>query len=407
MQRKFLASTIIILAMMACSSDREKLPIAPKIQAVENGLVEFVPGPQGQAPAPRKMALPDRMAFHKVPGLSIAVINDNTVEWAKAYGSLDAETGKPVTAESIFQAASTSKLLTAVLVLHFAERRKLDLDADVNLYLKSWKIPDNDFTREKKVTLRLLLSHQSGLPMTNFGHDEKAGIPTLIQVLNNESPARNKPAVVEFVPGSRWQYSNIGYDVLQLFLQDISGRSFATIARETLFEPLGMNSSTFEYPLTPALHPREARPHDDQGVAREPSLPPTALAHGGLMTTPSDLARFTIEQMRAYQGKSSLVLSQSMTHKLFHKELDLDPKLFGFPIGEGLGVFLQGEGDSLMFAHPGSNLPGTTCWLQGYPGLGKGAVIMANGANGDLLSLEVLSALTDVYNWPRPMPPSS
>jgi CubicO group peptidase (beta-lactamase class C family) len=306
-----------------------------------------------------------------------------------------------VTTESIFEAASTSKLITAAIALHYVQDGALKLDEDVNAYLKSWRIPENEFTSEKKVTLRLLLTHQAGLPMTDFGHEEKTGFPTLIQVLKGESPAQNKPAIVEFVPGSKWQYSNIGYDVVQLLLEDVAGKPFEQIAREIVFEPLGMKSSTFAYPLGPALQAREAMPHDQTGAAGEPGMNYTALAHGNLMTTPSDLARFAAELMLAYQGKSERILSKDMARQMFRRELDLDPGAFGgIAVGEGLGVMLRGNEQNFSFLHPGSNLPGTTSWLEACPVSGQGVVIMANGAMGDLLSLEILPAVISGYQWP-------
>jgi CubicO group peptidase (beta-lactamase class C family) len=372
-----------------------------RIRNVENGLVEFQVGPKGIEPTQKKAALAERMGFYKVPGVSIAVIDGNQIEWAKGYGVLKAGATPPVTPDSLFQAASTSKLLTAAAALHFVEKGKLALDEDVNKFLKSWKLPENDFTREKKVTLRLLLSHRSGLPMTNFDHDEKVGIPTLVDVLKGQSPARNKPAMVGFVPGSQWQYSNIGYDVVQLLLEDVTGKPFARIAKETIFNPLGMSSSTFNYPLPPKLRVKEAMPHLESGAAGDPSMPPTALAHGGLMTNPSDLAKFIIELMFAYQGKSDRLLSQAMARQLFTKEVDLDPGVFGgFAAAQGLGVFLVGQDKNFSFAHPGSNLPGTSCWLEGCPEVGKGFIVMANGAGGDLLALEIRSAVIKEYRWP-------
>ena len=141
-------------------------------------------------------------------------------------------------------------------------------------------------------------------------------------------------------------------------------------------------------------------PHDQTGAAGEPQMTPTALAHGGLVTTPSDLARFAIELMSAYQGTSERMLSQDMARQMLHREIDLDPAQVGFPLGEGLGVLLRGTDGSFSFLHPGSNLPGTTCWLEACPGSGKGVVIMANGAEGDLLSLEILPAVISEYQWP-------
>jgi CubicO group peptidase (beta-lactamase class C family) len=126
------------------------------------------------------------------------------------------------------------------------------------------------------------------------------------------------------------------------------------------------------------------------------------VAQGGLVTTPSDLARFAIELMRAYQGKSRRVLSQNMTRLMFQKELDLDPEILGFPMGEGLGVLLRGTGQDLSFLHPGDNFPGASCWLVGFPAQGKGAVIMTNGAKGNLLAMELLASIGKEYKWPKP-----
>lgn len=160
-----------------------------------------------------------------------------------------------------------------------------------------------------------------------------------------------------------------------------------------------MKNSTFAYPLDERLQANEAWPHDAEGILREPAMGPPALAHGGLMTTPSDLAILAIELMRAYNGRSDRLLSKEMARRMFTKVLDLDPGIFGgFPLGEGLGVFLYGEGDNLLFLHPGSNLPGMTCWLSGNPNTGGGAAIMTNGAQGEILALEIISAVNREYS---------
>jgi CubicO group peptidase (beta-lactamase class C family) len=404
--RKCIVLAIILLTGISCSSQNKALEVERRIQNIENGLAEFTTPMDMFEPdsawAGSTLTLAERMAHYRVPGVSIAVVNDNDIEWAKGYGTAEAEADMSVTTETVFQAASTSKLVTAVIALHFVEQEKLGLDVDVNQYLKSWKIPENEFTGESKVTLRYLLTHQAGLPVTNFDREENADYPTLIQVLNGESPAVNEAAGVGYVPGTRWQYSNLGCLVIQQLLEDISGRPFAEIARETLFEPLGMTSSTFVYPLEGELQEREAMPHDAEGIAREPAMHLTALAHGGLMTTPSDLARLSIDLMRAYQGLSGpppRSLSQGMAQQLFRRELDLDPRMFGVPLGEGLGVLLYGEGPDFLFAHPGSNLPGTNCWLIGSPESGKSAVIMTNGAMGEVLAMEILRAIMSEYRW--------
>ncbi len=338
------------------------------------------------------------MEYYSVPGVSIAVVSGYKLEWAKAYGTMNVKTAAPVTTESIFEAASTSKFVTAAIALSFVERGLIDLDADVNDYLKTWKVPENEFTVSEKVTLRRLMSHTAGLPTTNFDHAENMPYPTLIDVLKGEPPALNKPAVPGIVPGTKWQYSNIGYDVIQLLLEDVSGKPFQQIAEEVIFNPLGMKNSSFAYPLDAGRKEREAMPHDDQGVLREPLMHLTALAHAGLSTTPTDLAHFASEIMLSYQGRSHKILSQDMAKQLFHRECDLDPRMFGLPISEGLGVFVMGEGKDLVFTHPGSNLPGLNCWLIGWPARGTGAVVMTDGAKGEVLAIEIIAAIDLEYN---------
>jgi CubicO group peptidase (beta-lactamase class C family) len=396
------AALLLIGAFAGTQAAGEDARVSQRIKAVENSLVEFNPGvplPAGQPP--KLLALAERMAFYKVPGVSIAVINGKRIEWSKGYGVIKAGSPAPVNPGSFFEAASTTKAVVAAIVLGLAQEGKLDLDTDVNLYLKSWRVAENDLTRKQKVTLRLLLSHRAGLPATNFPYDEKGAPPTLLQVLKGEPPAGNKAAVVELLPGSKWQYSNIGYVVIQQLLEDVLGKPLAEIAKERVFTPLRMASSTFVYPLDPTRRKNEALPHDEQGAPAAPSMHPTALAQGGLMTTPSDLARFACELLRAYKGRTGRLLTPASVRLMLSKEVDLDPQIFGIPAADGLGVFLTGSGSGFCFSHPGYNSPGASSWLLAYPELGQGAVIMTNSAKGELLTLEIISALRAVYGWPE------
>jgi CubicO group peptidase (beta-lactamase class C family) len=161
-----------------------------------------------------------------------------------------------------------------------------------------------------------------------------------------------------------------------------------------------MSHSTFVYPLDSGKKKQEAMPHDAEGISREPGMSTTALAHGNLTTTPTDLAAFTLEMIRSYQGKSEKILSQRTTKQLFTIEGDTDdlikrllPNAF-----DGLGVFLVGEGKDLAFAHPGTNDPGFTSWLIGWPERGTGVVIMTNGIQGHSLSMEIINAIHREYN---------
>jgi CubicO group peptidase (beta-lactamase class C family) len=401
--RGLIVVTAIPLIFLACAQETARRGVDQRIASIESSLIEFttpLAALEGHSTDPKGLrTLAERMEHYKVPGVSIAVINEYALEWAKAYGVLEAGGTEAAATDTYFQAASTSKFVTASIVLELVERGILDLDEDVNNYLKSWKVPESDFTREQKVTLRLLLTHQAGLPTTNFSQQDGAPDPTLVQILEGELPAMNKPAVVEYTPGSKWQYSNIGYDVIQQILEDTLGKPFPQIAQEILFENLGMENSTFVYPLAPRLRAAEAMPHDAEGTAREPGMTPAASAHAGLMTTPSDLGILAIELMRAYEGSSERLFAKETALRMLGKELDLDPQMLGVPLGQGLGTLLYGENESLVFLHPGSNLPGMTCWLSGQPETGKGAVIMTNGAMGEVLALEIVSAIVREYDW--------
>ena len=377
--------TAIIAFTSTCGfAQKHEIETQKKIKNIENSI--------------NNTSLTDRMNFYKIPGVSIAVVNNFEINWAKAYGVINTQTKIPVTTATYFETGSVAKLFTAATALYFVEKGIIELDENVNKYLKSWKIPENEFTHEKKVTLRLLLTHRSGLPSTNFPY-EKGKKPTLIQVLKGKLPAKNEAAVVEYIPGSDWEYSNIAYVVIQLLLEDITGNSFSEIVNKTVFEPLDLHSSTFENISNENLR---AMPHFPSGELGVSHMHPSALAHGNLLSTSSDLALFTIELMKAYTGKSHKILSQNMVRQMFKSELKLDPAIFGgVPFNQGLGTFLQGEGESLFFGLTGDNYPGATAFLGGIPKSGKGILIMTNGAAGLPLALEIFEAVKKEYDWPN------
>ena len=339
----------------------------------------------------------ERMEELRIPGVSVAVIEDYEVREILFFG----QTGKnaAVNRHSLFQAASVSKLVTALLVHYYAAQGILDLDTDVNKYLSSWKIPGNPYTGEQAVTLRLLMSHRSGLPSTNFDYMPGQVIPTLNQILDGKPPALNKPAIPEEVPGRGWAYSNIGYALIQKILEDRLGKPLQEIAKEALFQPVGMDLSTFDYPLPGALAGNEAMPHGKDGKLLPPELSSPAKAQGGLLTTPEELARLLVELLKASKWESE-VFPKPVADGLLHPAIALPFKMYGQDTRMGLGALLLGEGKQLAFMHNGYNSPGSVCVAIGFPYLGKGAVVMANSANGETLYLEILAALAETYGWP-------
>jgi len=373
----------------------------PPLADIENHLPEFAPGSLIAPATPDRHSIAERMVAYKIPGVSIAVIDAYQIQWAKGYGILKNGGTDPVNQQSLFQACSTSKMVTAPIALRLVEQGVLNLDTDVNTYLKSWQIPENEFTRLQKVTLRSLLTHQSGINRPDGGFEwEDGSTPTLVQILKGEAPAKVQAAHVESTPGSKWQYANFGFTIIQLILEDILGKPFEDIAEEEIFTPLGMKDSTFRYPLGAEWARREITLHGKEGQPTQPGLIPSAVAHGGLLTTPSDLARFGIELMRSFNGQSRILLSSGMVHQIFRQETWVeDLTAFGFPFGQGLGVFLTKDGNNTIVFHPGGNDPGASCLLCLLPETGQGAAIMTNGLQGLLLTVEIVSAIAHEYHW--------
>jgi CubicO group peptidase (beta-lactamase class C family) len=336
------------------------------------------------------MSLADRMADYKVPGVSIAVIDNFKIEWAKGYGFKEAGRNDPVTTQTLFQAASISKPVAAFAALHFVEKGILDLDENVNKKLVSWKVPENEFTKEKKVSLRGILSHSAGLTVSGFrGYTQEEDAPSLRQILDGEKPANSAAIRVNIEIGKKYRYSGGGFTVMQQLLIDLFNKPFPKIMQETVLKKLGMTNSTYEQPLQESIKANAATAHHINGKSikgKWHTYPEMAAA--GLWTTPSDLCRFAIEIMLSKAGKSNKVLSQDMIQQMLTVQ-----------IGEvGLGLFLNYEGENFRFSHGGGN-KGFKCILAGYPEKGQGVAIMTNGDRGNLLFVEILRSIAAEYGW--------
>ncbi|MGC9781284.1 MAG: serine hydrolase [Candidatus Heimdallarchaeota archaeon] len=280
----------------------------------ENGLViEGVPYPNFN----EKKNIYEIMEMDNIPGCCIALINNYEIEWLKCYGERKIGTQDKITVKTLFQAASISKVLISLMALHLVDKNLLALDEPINNKLKDWKIPESDFTKDKEITIKHVLTHTSGInPPTNGFSYEKGSIPTIDQVLKGEAPAKNDPVKVEFEPESKHQYSNLGFIVVEKLLQDVYNKKTNDIAKEIIFDPLGITNSYFDFP-SEELQKQMIYPHDGSGKAYEPhvGLSPSIFGCGGLITTSYDLAKIAIELMKAYQGKSNKIISPSIAKK--------------------------------------------------------------------------------------------
>lgn len=329
------------------------------------------------------------MEGYHVPGVGIAVINNYEIDWAKGYGIQEAGGNEPITTDTLFQAASIGKPLTAVAALHFVEQGLLDLDENVNDRLVSWQIPENEFTTEEKVTLRRLLSHSAGVTVSGFqGCAQGDELPTLQQILNGEPPANTPPIRVDLIPGTQRRYSGGGYMIVQQLLEDTVGKPFEEIMQETIFKPVGMTSSLYAAPLPEGYRNMATMAHTTKG---QPALDKWHEfsefgAGGGLWTTTSDLARFAIEVMLSSTGESKKILSQEIVDEMLTSQ-DIEP--------------LQGLGFSVLWdravAHTGHNPPGFATILVALPDEGWGAIVLTNGEGGRWLRHEIILPLAQEY----------
>jgi len=383
-----------LVLMLASSFDQAfEGSTQDRIRAVENGL-ESSSSP-GQRPEHRDLTT--EMTRLNVSAVSIAVVHGGKIEWAKGYGLTRAD-GTAVNPNTMFQAASITKSITAMAAVHLVEQGRLSLDAPIQTELKSWTLPQTSFTSQHAVTLRELLSNTAGTSVEGFdGYAASHPIPTLTQILNGTKPANSAPIVVEAVPGSEFRYSGGGFTIVQQMMIDATGKPFPQIMKATVLDPIAMQSSTYQQPLDPGLLMKVALPVDAHGkpIPGGPHIYPE-LAAAGLWTTPSDLARWIIEMQKSLDGKANHVLSPEMTRTML-------TKVIGMPkepdVAYGLGIALLKIGGKPAFTHGGRN-EGYQCTYFAFTN-GDGAVVMTNSDNADALIHEITRSIANAYGWPK------
>lgn len=376
-------------AAMPGAAAEEPPVVQARIARVEQGLSTRI---VVKGSPERRQSLTQRMAFHQVPAVSIALINDGKMEWARAYGLADVASGTPATTATLFQAASVSKSLSAIGALRLVEQGKLSLDGDANRQLESWKIPQNAYTQEQAVSLRMLLNHSAGTTVHGYhGYALGQTLPTLQQVLDGVAPANSAPVRVDSPPNRAWRYSGGGYSIVQLMVSEAARQPFAAYMKNELLDPLGMRRSSFVAPLPQAAHSQTATAYDGNGKAlagRWHVYPESAAA--GLWTTPSDLARVLIDVQQAVAGKPGTRLSRAMASTMLTRGQ-----------GEyGLGFFVEDLGDRTSFSHSGGN-EGFRAQIYAYTRSGQGAVVLTNSDNGAALIDEILCSIAAEYGWPE------
>lgn len=340
-------------------------------------------------------SLHEQMKQYHTPGVSIAVINNGNIEWARGFGSRDLSLYAPVEINTLFQAGSVSKPIFDLALMRLKEKGEIDLDKDVNEYLKSWKVPKNG-DWQPHISLRQLLSHTAGLTVHGFGGYLKTdSIPTVTQILDGVHPTNSPKVIVNILPGTTFSYSGGGLTVAQLAIANKLNKQIPKIIDDELFKPLNLKYSTYEQPLPEDLQKFASTgyPSYNEPISGKYHIYPE-LAAAGLWTNPTELATLVLEVQKSIKGASSLLKKETA------EEMLTPQKVAGFI---GIGFFLNGKGDSLRFSHGGWN-EGFVTQLTAYKNLGKGAIIMVNSNEGQPLLEEIMKAIANEYNWPDYLP---
>ena len=337
-----------------------------------------------------ELSIDELLERFNVPGVSIAVIRDFDIHWAKGYGIADVESGAAVNTETLFQAASISKPVNAMALLKAAEEGRFSIDEDVNKLLSSWQIPESEHTESAFVTPRMLASHTSGLGdgLGFPGYEPQVALPSLPQIFDGAEQSNVGVVRMARPPMTAFHYSGGGVTILQQLLLDTYDKPYAELLQDMVLEPIGMSSSTFQQPLPVDRDRNAARAHGISGAAMGPKWHVyPELAAAGLWTTSTDLAKFAIEVQLSYQNHSNKVLTQASTSEMLS------------PVGVGpfaVGFSLSKRGEGWYFDHGGSNW-GFQAQLTAHKVNGYGYAIMTNGFLGGQLIAELSRRIEASY----------
>jgi amino acid adenylation domain-containing protein len=368
----------ILVIRLVADATREGLPLtlfmvyqyatlAELAEAMAAATAAVAPPEPVAVPAPPVRAL----VSPQVPGAAFAVVRGGEIVEAGGGGTLRAGDDEPVTAETVFQAGSLSKLITAVGVLRLVDRGVLDLDRDVDQYLRQWRIPGEG----RPITLRALLGHRSGLSLVaSKGYRDGEAMPSLLDILNGRAPAHNEPVRRESAPGEEFRLANVHFDVVQQVVTDATGTPFADVMRTEVFEPFGMSGSSFDQDFPARCGRPVAAGHDPDGVPVDGGwLRRPDQAAAGLWTTAVDVATVLLEIRRGHLGRPLAKLSTGSAQELLRTR----------PDGSyGLGAVVDTSGQDVRFGHAGEPVgyyAFATCTVRS----GDGWVVLTNGASGE------------------------
>lgn len=399
LQYKLIFQSIVVVFLGSCSnpSKKSKTPSVNLGCITEEGSIEkkiqLEAGIRGQVKflgeSDNFSSIADKMSEYKIPALSLAVINEGKIEWADMYQNANFPEEQELDCASIFQAASLSKPVTFLAALRMHSAGEIDLDKNIQNYLKDFEMPQGKQTAENPITFRNIFSHTSGITSGGYeGYAKDLALPSDLDVLKG-SEGVNSPAIqVITPPNETLAYSGGAYTVSELALQDIFNEEFPEIMKKWILEPAGMEHSDFTQPLPESKSNQVAKGYTQSGEVLDGgwrNYPEQAAA--GLWSNAVDMSKFLIEIYNAYNGKSSL-FSQSDIKSMMSHERD----------GRAYGFIVNRSGDDIAITHYGGNAgyrTGMTISLTN----GNGLVYLMNSDNGGALGNELLLSTSQVYNW--------
>jgi CubicO group peptidase (beta-lactamase class C family) len=382
-QRKEYHHSSSHLKQAGCSIPKES--IDGKVQ-LENGIreqVKFLGEPEMFS------TITHRMSEYKIPAVSLTVIKQGKIDWTDIYHNADFSAESSLDCNSLFQAASLSKPVTFLATVRMQAAGKIDLDKNIQSYLKDFVLPNGKQTADNPVTLRNIFSHTSGITPGGYqGYLSSLTLPSDIDILVGRGEANTPAIAVVAPPNEILAYSGGAYTLAEVALQDRFNDEFARIMQKWILDPVGMKHSDFTQPLLATKHKQLAKGYTHSGKVLEGGWrnhPEQAAA--GLWSNSADMAKFLIEIYKAYQGGRS-IFSQADIKSLISDERDGD--IYGFRVDR--------LGDDIAITHYGGNA-GYRTGMTINLATGDGLVYLINSDNGGELGDALLLSAAQVYNW--------
>ncbi|MES2948128.1 MAG: serine hydrolase domain-containing protein [Pseudomonadota bacterium] len=328
-------------------------------------------GDYQQAKAYISELIQHEMSKHGVPGLSIALVDDQRIVWAQGFGFADVEKKTPAGADTLYRVGSISKLLTDAAAMQLAEQGRLDIDAPLQTYLPGFA-PKTHQPPAAAITLRQLMSHHSGLPrdrLKGFQNPEPRPFAELEQELSDEYMA--------YPPDQHFSYSNVGISLVGRVMEVQSATPFAQHLRQSLLVPMGMSQSSFDVgPAASAQMSLGYRKHD--------AVPEVALRDvpaGGLNSSVNDLSRFMSMVFAEGSSGGQQILKPATVAEMLRPQNTAVPLDSNFHVG--LGWMLSTLGKSTIqnagpVAHHGGSIGMFRSALYVLPQHKLGVVVLGN-----------------------------